>query len=115
VDCSAIGQAAQREAAKHLNGADSVTGGAQNWAQFQADSFVASTNSLKGLAPRAGLEPATLRLTVARVGFAMDSDTVRLFSIHAGSVKVWPLRELRWFAAIFHRGVHQNGNQIWLP
>ena len=58
-----IGQAAQREAVKHLNGADSATGGAQNWAQFQADRFVASTNSLKGLAPRPGLEPGTLRLT----------------------------------------------------
>jgi len=58
-----IGQAAEREAVKHLNGADSTTGGAQNWAQFQADRFVASTNSLKGLAPRPGLEPGTLRLT----------------------------------------------------
>ena len=58
-----IGQAAQREAVKHLNGTDSSKGGAQNWAQFQASRFVASTNSLKGLAPRPGLEPGTLRLT----------------------------------------------------
>ena len=58
-----IGQAAQREAVKHLNGEDSPTGGAQNWAQFQANRFVASTNLLKGLAPRPGLEPGTLRLT----------------------------------------------------
>jgi integrase len=58
-----IGQAAQREAVKHLYGADSSRGGAQNWAQFQANRFVASTNSLKGLAPRPGLEPGTLRLT----------------------------------------------------
>ena len=58
-----IGQAAQREAVKHLNGADSATGGAQNWAQFQADRFAPSANSLKRLAPRPGLEPGTLRLT----------------------------------------------------
>ena len=58
-----IGQAAQREAVKHLNGADSATGEAQNWAQFQANRFEASTNSLKDLAPRPGLEPGTLRLT----------------------------------------------------
>lgn len=31
-----IGQAAQREAAKALNGASSEADGAQNWAQFQA-------------------------------------------------------------------------------
>ena len=61
-----IGQAAQREAVKHLNGADSATGGAQNWAQFQANRFVASANSLEGLAPRPGLEPGTLRLTAER-------------------------------------------------
>jgi hypothetical protein len=56
-----IGQAAQREAVKHLNGADSTAGGAQNWAQFQADRFVASTNSLRELAPRPGLEPGIRR------------------------------------------------------
>lgn len=39
-----IGQAAQREAVKHLNGADSEAGGAQNWAQFQADRFTARAN-----------------------------------------------------------------------
>jgi Phage integrase family len=58
-----IGQAEQRKAVKHLKGTDSLKGGAQNWAQFQANRFVASTNSLKGLAPRPGLEPGTLRLT----------------------------------------------------
>jgi len=31
-----IGQAAQREAVKALNGAGSEADGAQNWAQFQA-------------------------------------------------------------------------------
>jgi hypothetical protein len=51
-----VGQAAQREAVNRLNGADSATGGAQNWAQFQANRFVASTNSLEGLAPRPGVE-----------------------------------------------------------
>jgi len=55
----------------------------------------------EGLAPRPGLEPGTLRLTVARPPFAMDCDTVRLCSIHAPSVKVEPLSGVGWFATVF--------------
>ncbi len=50
-----IGQAAQREAVKALNGAGFEANGAQNWAQFQAGRTVAMGNPLKELAPRPGL------------------------------------------------------------
>ena len=39
-----IGQAAQREAVKALNGANSESDGAQNWAQFQAGRVAALVN-----------------------------------------------------------------------
>jgi integrase len=58
-----IGQAAQREAVKALNGAGPEADGAQNSAQSQAALVPARVNRLERLAPRAGLEPATLRLT----------------------------------------------------
>ena len=64
-----IGQAAQREAVKHVNGAGSEADGAQNWAQFQTDRTVAIGNQLKELAPRPGLEPGTLRLTATAIQF----------------------------------------------
>jgi len=69
----------------------------------------------RGLAPRPGLEPGTLRLTVARPLLAMDCDTLRLCSIHAPSVKIEPLSGLGWFATVFDRGVHPNGNQVSCP
>jgi hypothetical protein len=58
-----IGQAAQREAVKALNGAGPEADGAQNSARSQAALVPARVNRLERLAPRAALEPATLRLT----------------------------------------------------
>ena len=99
-----------------LRNAPSV--GARRVAKSNTGGVVSKYQIMKGLAPRPGLEPGTLRLTVAHTGFAIFDDslplTAVLTAIHMGFMKVWEARRLLRTTTVFGPESPQKSPQSFL-
>ena len=87
--------------------------GGQKWGQTSPPESARSGNCLKGLAPQAGFEPATLRLTGAAQGFLMESYRCSIFRTVNELDRILFFRPVTPIDPIFEGGWAQNWAQCF--